>query len=194
MAPTDQDLDTGTTCRAVSAGPIALPNNGLELASGQTVVHADVDPPASQPGGSSDLLSPRVQDSRNHTLAVSHTEIPPLPVRSLQRYDPPVTTSQSMLHAVPDQLDMPSPPQAALQSQASDAPLRPSSSRHAGMQPSVPAPPQPQPAPSTGGGAAELPPLPRLPAVTSGSLPTLAEVLAPVAMPAASALIGADTR
>ena len=91
--------------------------------------------------------------------------------------------------AGPDQLDMLSLPQAAPQSRPGDAPPSLSAGQQAGVQQLIPAPRQTDP--PMGGEAAALPPLPRLPAVTTASLPQLAEVLAPVALPAASCLIGA---
>jgi len=187
-ANTDEGLDSDKTRGTATAGPNALTG----AVGGQSAAHADVDSQAPHAGGCTVLLSWSVQDKRNHTHPASDVEAAPLTTQSVQRCAPPETDTQSMLTAVPDQLNMPGPPQAAPRSEAgSDAPSL-SASRQADVQQPVPAPPQT--APSAGGGAAAvLPPLPRLPAVTTASLPPLAEVLAPVALPAASFLIGAGS-
>ncbi len=186
-ATVSEGLDSETTCRSVIAGPKALTDAG----GGHSAPHADVDPRAPRTGGgSAAMLSPRAQDSRRTTLPADDTEVAPLPTQSPHCHALPTTAAQSLLTAVPDQLGATNPPQAAQQSRAGDAPPSLSTSRQAGVQQLVP--PQPQSAPSAGGeAAAALPLLPRLPAVTTASLPPLVEVLAPVALPAASCLIGA---
>ena len=184
---TSEGLDSENTCRWVAAGPDALTG----AAEGQSIAHTGISSQAPQTGGSASVLSPRVQDSRHRICPASDTEAAPLATQSLGCHAPPVTTAQSMLDAIPDQLGSPSPPRAAPQSQAGDASPRLSAGRQAGVQQQVLAPLQT--APSAGGKAAALPPLPRLPAVTTASLPPLAEVLAPVALPAAFCLIGAGS-
>lgn len=175
-------LDDDIARETASAGPTTVPMAASEPAAGQTIVpaFAAVSPPL--PVRHSDMMPPVHKSCARH-VPVGVTQGAASAAQKLDRSNVAASPMQPRPDATSPEA---SPCHAASQPEAGDAAAQQSPSQPADVQQPLHSQPVQVERPTKA-----LPPLPMLPAVTTASLPSVDEVLAPYAIPAASALIGA---